>query len=102
MLLRLSKHVAHARRTYTYKHLNKIRAGNRKKRYLRFTGNCLGKKCFTRAWRAYHQYTTWNFSTQFLKFSRITQKLYQFGYLFLSFFHSRYVVKCHVDLIFTH
>ena len=51
----LLEQIPHPACAHTHEHLHKVRAGNREERYIRFTGNCLGKQRLTRTGRAYQQ-----------------------------------------------
>src|SRR5262245_56626529 len=81
----LIEHVAHARCADADKHLNKVRAADRKEWNIRFTRNSACEKRFTSARRPDHQDALGNASTQFLKFFRVTQKLDELQHFILSF-----------------
>ena len=55
ILFGVFKHVAHASRAHTHKHLHKIRARDAEKRHLGFTGNAFGEQSFTRSWRPHEE-----------------------------------------------
>ena len=83
--LALLKHVTHARSADADKHLNKVRAANRKERHVRFAGDGAREKRFTSARRTNHQDAFGDASAKFLEFFRIAQKLDELLYFILCF-----------------
>src|SRR5262245_52059766 len=96
--LSLLEHVANARGTDADKHLHKVRAADREKRYVSFTSDGARQQGFASSGRADHQHALGNTATQFLKFLRIAQELDQFLNFILGFLYSGHVAKR--DLVF--
>ena len=100
LFLGLFKHIAYARGTDTDKHLDKVRAGYRKKGNFCFAGYCLSKQGLSRSRRANHERATRNTTTQPLKLAGVHEKFNELLDFFLSFVHACNIIKRSLDLIF--
>ena len=70
----LLKHVAHARRADTDKHLDEIGAADREEGNIGFAGDGAGEQSFARSGRTDQQHAFRDSSTKLLKLFRIAQK----------------------------
>ncbi len=75
MPLRIGKHIPDTGRTYTDKHLYKIRTGNGEKRHAGLTGYRLGNQRLTGSGRAHQKHTLRNPGTQLRVFLRCLQEI---------------------------
>ena len=96
--LRLSKEIPHPGRTHAYEHLDELRAGEGKKRHLRFAGHSSSEESFPRARRANEQHTLRNASSETCEARRVLQKLHDFAELFFRLVHTRNIGKRHADI----
>src|SRR5438552_12286514 len=83
IFLALLKQVAHAARTYADKHLDKIRAGNRKEGNISFARDRSRQQRLARTRRSDQQHALRNSPAQLLELLRILQELDDFLQLFL-------------------
>ena len=93
MLLRLSKQIPDLRRAHADKHLNKLGAGDGKKRNLRFPGHRFCKQCFSGPRRAHEQGSFRTGRSDIRVLFRIVQIQNQFLQKLLRFFLSRDIFK---------
>src|SRR5689334_18024780 len=77
VLARLFKHIAHAARANTHKHLHEIRSADAEKRRICFAGNSLRQQSLSSSRRSNHQNTLRNASPEPLKLLRVLQKFDQ-------------------------
>ena len=99
LLLGLVEHVAHARCTDTYEHLNEVGTGDREKRDLGFACNGLRQQRFTRSWRADHQHAARNAPAEPLELAWIAQELNEFMHVVLRFIDTGHIGKRGLDLV---
>src|SRR5215208_1760527 len=90
----LIEQIAYATGTYTYEHLYKLRTGNGKERYARFTGNCFCQQGFPRTGGADEQYTFRYTCPKLNELLRLFQELDYFGQLLLRFLHTGDIIEC--------
>src|SRR5947207_4543120 len=88
IFLALLKEIAHAARTYAYKHLDKIRAGNRKEGNISFARDRSRQQRLARSWRSDQQHALRNSPAQLLELLRILQELDNLLQLFLGLVRS--------------
>src|SRR5689334_19808687 len=88
VLLALLEQIAHARRADADEHLDKVRTGNRKERYIRLAGNRTREQSLTRSRWAHHQNAFGNAAAELLKLLRLFQEFNNFLKLFLRLFNA--------------
>ena len=97
-LLALLKHVAHAGGADADEHLDEVRAADREKRHIGFTGDGASEQGFAGSGRTDQQHAFRNAAAEFLKLLRIAQKFHELLHFVLCFFDSGDVLKG--DLVF--
>src|SRR6266480_7043530 len=98
-LFALLEHVADTACTDTDKHLNEIRAADRKEWDICFACDCARQQRLASARRADQQNAFWNATAELLKLFRVAQKLDQFLHFIFCFFDSGDVAKRDLVLV---
>ena len=93
VFLALLEHVAHPARADADKHLDEIRARDRKERHVRFAGDGARQQGLAGAGRTDQQHALGNFAAEPLKLLRVLQVLDDLFELLLGFVDPGYVLK---------
>ncbi len=95
----LLEEIADARGPNPYKHLDKLRAADREKRYPSLTSNRTGKQRLAGAGRPNQQHAFGNSGAQSPVLLGISEEVHDLLQFFLRFVHPRYVIKSHLGVL---
>ena len=101
MLLGLIKQITDTGRTYTYKHLHKVRTTDREEWHPCLTGYSLGQQGFTCTWRAKQQYALWYLGTKLIVLLRMLQELYYLFQFLLGLISTSNIREMYLYLVAT-
>ena len=96
LYLRLFKQIADTGSAHTNEHLDKIRTGQREKRYSGFSGYRLGKQCLTCSRRTDKQCSFRKLCSDFPVFLRMIQIIYNLHQRFLGLILSGHILERHL------